>query len=256
MEPKLEGIFIVRDLGGTGYTEAILNGCGRPVAGFIVLDEAVLGRTANDWFTWKESMPFRSDPEFRLAGIIEAPAGDNRKNAIQFILLHEIGHLLSIGGRFHPFWFDGPAAVRHAGEYPFLDLSWKVAPGGRAFVSLFDASFPERKDVIFYGHPKLDGSAIPTVYGRLERTNFVTLYGATNPYDDFAESFVTFVHVVMMGKPYEVRILRKGKVRSVFRSCWGQERCEAKRRILSAWLLPAGRPPGAVAPAGGNPQSD
>ncbi len=236
MEPKLAGVFIVRNLGGTGYMEAVLDEQGRPAAGFIVLDQAVLARTANAWFTWREGTPFRSDPRFRMEGILEAPGEDNRKSAIRFILLHEIGHLLSVGERFHPFWFDGPAAVRRIGEYPFLDLSWRVAPDGRDFVSLFEGSFPQRKEVVFYGKPKLDGAAIGEVYRRLGETNFATLYGATNPYDDFAEAFATFVHTVLMGKPYEIRILEGGVLRSVYRSCWGQERCEAKSRILSAWL--------------------
>jgi len=239
MEPKLAGIFIVRNLGGTGYMEAVLDDRGVPTAGFIVLDEAVLKRTANAWFTWRENTPFRPDPPFRIDGVIEAPAGDNRKNAIQFILLHEIGHLLSVGERFHPSWFAGPSAVRKAGDYPFLDLSWTVAPGGKAFVSRFEESFPQRKQVVFYGTPRLGGAEIGEVYRRLGKTNFVTLYGATNPYDDFAESFATFVHGVLMKKPYEIRILKGNAVQSVFRLCWGQERCEAKRRILSEWLRSA-----------------
>ncbi|NPU84903.1 MAG: hypothetical protein HPY65_10485 [Syntrophaceae bacterium] len=236
MEPKLAGIFIVRNLGGTGYMEAVLDERETPAAGFIVLDEAVLGKTANAWFTWREGTPFRSDQQFRLEGVIENPADDNRKNAIQFILLHEIGHLLSVGEWFHPFWFEGPAAAGNEGDYPFLDLSWTVSPDGKTFLSRYEHIFPCRKDIVFYGRPKLDGAALPDVYGKLAATNFVTLYGATNPYDDFAEAFATYVHTVMMKKPYEIRVLKGREVQSVFRSCWGEERCEAKQRILAGWL--------------------
>ncbi len=236
MEPKLAGIFVVRNLGGTGYLEAVLDERETPVAGFIVLDENVLTRTANAWFTWRENTPFRPDPGYRLEGRIENRADDNRKNAIQIILLHEIGHLLSVGERFHPFWFAGPQAAEREGEYPFLDLSWTVAPGGKEFVSRYEREFPYRKDVVFYGKPRLDGAAVQEVYRTLEATNFATLYGATNPYDDFAEAFATYVHGVMMKKPYEIRILQDGAERMVFRSCWAGKRCEAKRRILSEML--------------------
>ncbi len=236
MEPKLAGIFVVRHLGGTGYLEAVLDERETPVAGFIVLDENVLTRTANAWFTWRENTPFRPDPRYRLEGKIETRAGDNRKNAIQFILLHEIGHLLSVGERFHPFWFAGPQAVNREGEYPFLDVSWTVVPGGKEFASRYEKEFPYRKDVVFYGKPRLEGAAVQEVYRALAVTNFVTLYGATNPYDDFAEAFATYVHGVMMKKPYEIRILQDGAERMVFRSCWAGKRCEAKRRILSEML--------------------
>ncbi|MGV8078870.1 MAG: hypothetical protein AB2L22_02250 [Syntrophales bacterium] len=237
VNPKLIGIFVVRNLGGTGYMEAVMDEHDHPVAGFIILDEAVLVRTANAWLTWRENTPFRPDREYRLEGAIELPADDNRKNAIQFILLHEIGHLLSVGERFHPFWFAGPSAVKKKGDYPFLDLSWIVAPGGAAFLSRYESVFPFRKDVVFYGTPRLDGRALPEVYRKLAETNFASLYGASNPYDDFAEAFAIFVHTVMMKKPYEIRILKGGELQAVFRSCWTEDRCEAKRRILSEWLL-------------------
>ena len=74
------------------------------------------------------------------------------------------------------------------------------------------------------------------VYTQLEATNFPTLYAATNPFDDFAESFVTYVHTVMMKKPFEVAIQRNGKTVKRFGSCWETERCKQKRVLIEEML--------------------
>lgn len=73
-------------------------------------------------------------------------------------------------------------------------------------------------------------------YEALEHTNFATLYAATNPHDDFAESFVTYVHTVLMGKPFEITLSSSGKITKVYKSCWAEERCAAKRKILEHLL--------------------
>jgi hypothetical protein len=73
-------------------------------------------------------------------------------------------------------------------------------------------------------------------YERLERTNFPTLYAATHPADDFAESLASFVHTVMLKKPFEIRIYRDGEIAKRYGGCWTEERCAGKRRILEELL--------------------
>ena len=69
-------------------------------------------------------------------------------------------------------------------------------------------------------------------YARLKLTNFPSLYAATAPGDDFAESFSSYVHVVLMRRPWQIGISRDGKPVEIFRSCWGEPRCAAKRKLL------------------------
>jgi hypothetical protein len=47
---------------------------------------------------------------------------------------------------------------------------------------------------------------------------------------------VSYVHVVMMGKPYSVSIIEDGRIVKRYGPCWSEERCAAKRRILEAFL--------------------
>jgi len=232
---KLIGIFLVRNLGTTGYTEVVVAQQGRPVAGFVVLDVGLLRQTANEWATAKERTVFRDDGGGRLQVTLEEKSSDNSQNAIQFILLHEFGHVVSIGEGFHPDWLDEAKPVGAIEDYVFYALSWrKVKDGSEA--SLFEDVFPERREVRFYGEARLKSSQMAEVYRRLAKTNFVSLYAATGPFEDFAESFALYVHSRLMKKPYRVEITQGGREVFTYESCWDQPRCAAKQAVLDRWF--------------------
>ena len=240
-QERLAGIFFLEDLGSTGYTEYIRNSAGERVASFVILDAGVLKPfSANAWASWKENTPFKPESGYALKALIENPGQDNRKNAIQYILLHELGHVFSVGRDFHAPW-DLPQKPAPQGTYPFLDLSWAAASEADKVASRFDDVFPQRKNVVYYGRAKLDGAQMVQTYSNLEATNFPTLYATTRPGDDFAEAFASYVHVVLLGRPWRITIERDGQLAKVIESCWSQARCAQKRRMLEQLLAPAGK---------------
>ena len=234
---KLAGIYFVKDLGGTGYTDFIDTGTPGSEAGFIVLDIDVLAQsTANAWATWKERTPFNADSRYRLDASIEANTQDNRKNAIQYILLHELGHVLSLGENIHPPWGQQENNIS-LDRYPFAKLSWEaVNQNDGGYISRFETQFPLRKNIVYYFGAKLDGHQMIDAYRQLEGTNFPTLYAATSPSDDFAESFVSYVHAMMLKRPLEIRIYRNGQIAETYESCWELKRCAEKRKLLEDLL--------------------
>ena len=239
---KLLGIYFIEDIGGTGFTDMVFDAIGNPVAGFVVLDSSVLMKQkANDWATWKENTPFMPGPEFRLTAEIETSSQNNRKNAIQYILLHELAHVISIGGTIHPMWNFAPKDIASLSSYSFFQLSWRRSKDRSQYESLFDANFPQRKDVVYYFGARLAAGQMLRTYENLERTNFATLYGATRPGDDFAEAFVTYVHTALMKRPFTVRLFQGDIEVKVFEACWGQHRCADKRKLLEK-LLDVGAP--------------
>jgi len=234
---KLAGIYFVKDLGGTGYTDYIDNGKFGPSAGFVVLDiDVLLKNSANAWATWKERTPFIPDPGYRLDAVIETGTQDNRKNAIQYILLHELGHVLAIGGIFHPLWGQSSGKAPLDG-YPFAQLSWQYGVSDDfEYLSKFETQFPLRKNIAYYFGAKLNSNQMAMTYDQLEETSFPTLYAATNPSDDFAESFASYVHTVMLKRPLEIHIYRDGSNIKTSKPCWGEPRCAAKQRLLEDLL--------------------
>jgi hypothetical protein len=234
---RLVGVYFVDGLGGTGYTDYVFDAQGRPVKGFIVLDAAVLaGQSANAWATWKENTPFAESAEYRLDARIEADGKDNRRNAIQYILLHELGHILSIGGAIHPPWNISPNEVASDTTYAFFDLSWSIDRQADKYRSRFDANFAQRASTVYYFGARLSAADMLSTYASLAATNFPSLYAATSPGDDFAESFASYVHVVLMGRPWQIKISRDGKVVDVFRACWDEPRCAMKRQLLEGLI--------------------
>lgn len=234
---RLAGVYFVDDLGGTGFTDLVRDAAGRPAGGYIVLDAAVLRPlTANAWATWKEGTPFKPQAGYGLAARIETEAGDNRKNAIQYILLHELGHVLSIGNTIHPSWDMNPGDVPESAAYPYFDLSWTIDRRNRRYATLFDRQFAQRRNVAYYFGAKLEAADMVQTYASLEETNFPSLYAATAPGDDFAEAFASYVHVVLLRRPWEIALSQGGKVVKVVRSCWDQPRCAAKRAVLEQQL--------------------
>lgn len=237
-EKRLVGIYFLEDMGGTGYTDYVKNSAGENVAAFIVLDAKVLKNfTANAWATWKENTPFKQGHGYVLTAKIEDAGFDNRKNAIQYILLHELGHVLSLRGNIHPPW-DLPFKPEPAGKYPFWDLSWALNPKTLQPISLFDGAFTHRKDVVYYFGAQLLATDMVPTYTRLKATNFPTLYAATRPGDDFAESFASYVHTVRMGRPWQISIEHDGQLATTLSACWNESRCVRKRLILEQALSP------------------
>jgi hypothetical protein len=121
-------------------------------------------------------------------------------------------------------------------EYPFFRLSWRVDRGKGRYESLFDPEFALRKDVAYYVGAKLAARDMVPAYEQLERTNFPTLYAATQPGDDFAEAFANYVHVVLMRKPFAIELLEGGRVVKTYGPCWEEARCAGKRRLLEEIL--------------------
>ena len=237
LSENLVGIYFVQDLGGTAYTDYVAGDSVRLAAGFVILDMDVLGtRIANEWATWKESSPFMANPMYRLEAEIERDGGNTRRNAIQYILLHELGHVLSIGKDLHPPWELPVSPDRSPDKYSFSRLSWMMDEAGKKYTSLFEREFSNRKDVVYYFGAGLPAGQMVSTYEQLEQTNFPTLYAATKPEEDFAESFVSYVHTVLMAKPFEIRIFRDGKLLKAYRSCWNEMRCAEKRKVIEQFL--------------------
>ncbi|PQP02054.1 hypothetical protein C5614_02030 [Massilia phosphatilytica] len=236
--PLLLGICTGRGLGSSGITDIVADAVDGRILGCIVLLDMDLleAHTANSWATWKENLPF-GGPGFSLSATIAAPYDDTRAHALQFLLLHEFGHVATAGGSFLPRWWEPvPPAF-----FPFLDLSWHVNAEGR-FVPWNGSDFDLRGAVDFYGTRTLHSDAIVTAYAGLEGSDFPSLYGATNPYDDFAECFASYVHCELLGRPYVLRVDYDGVPQATLDSFWASPRSEAKRAFMRGLLGAAPAP--------------
>lgn len=236
VDRKLLGIYFVEGLGSSGFTDVVERGSAATRV-FVVLDAGVLAKLkANAWATWKESTPFVADPAWRLQARIESDADDTRANAIQYLLLHELGHVMAAGSNIHPDWGISPSHVKPDARFPFFDLSWRIDREADRYVSRWDSAFPQRMKTRYYLGARLANAELLPTYDNLARTDFPTLYAATSPGDDFAESLATYVHVVMLKRPWSITIGARDGVTRTFGPCWTEPRCQRKRAELEAIL--------------------
>ena len=109
-------------------------------------------------------------------------------------------------------------------------------------VSLWSKDFPalSRLDFYRFDEARLTGKEAFEVYDALARTDFPSLYGATNLYDDFAEAFVIYVHTRLLGRPYRVEVSGADGRRLTAHSCLQDGRCPRKVALLEALLAGGG----------------
>ena len=239
-------IALIRELGGgTGYMDVVSDVDGSAAGGFIVLDEGALDRRANEWASWKEGSAFRSSTGQSLDVQIEAPGNDTRINAIRYILLHELGHVIDAVLGVTQIDGGNTQNIKSSG---FYGLSWAYPPPsqrtllpGDTLRSRFDASWPERETLAFYSfeNSRHTLSEAASIYEWLGQTNFPTLYAATSSADDFAESFANYVHVVLDGRPYEIRLKRAEQSAILQAPCWDSPRCASKKMAVEYLLTRA-----------------
>jgi hypothetical protein len=239
LNERLIGIFSVKDLGGSGFAEEILDETSHKPYAIIVLDrDVLLKRKANEWASWKENSIFQPKQQggLRLQMTIASEKDNTVQNAVRYLLLHELGHSLGLISNIHPSWNSSDKSISQ--NYSFMKLSWKPDNQGKS-VSLFDDKFPERKNIRFYSFDKaqLTNEEMPVVYGNLQQsTNFVSMQASTNVWEDFAESFVTYVHVLQDKKPWQVRIENDKGRSTVINACWSEKRCAEKKIFMDRWF--------------------
>jgi hypothetical protein len=216
------GVYFVAGAGSSAATDIAVDAAGEFLGIVIALDvESVVRRSANEWATWRENMPF-ADGAYRVAVRIDDGAQDNRMGAIQFLLLHEIGHVLSMARGLIAEWW--------------LPLSWRSGDGGQ-IVSLDEDEFPQRRQLNYYGAAHMPSDALLPAYRALLASRFFSMYAALSPDEDFAESFALYVHTELLQKPYFVRILHGGKLLLQYATQWDESRFADKLALLRG-LLP------------------
>lgn len=238
VEKWIRGIVFVKDLGGSGTAFEIKDETGKIQKIVLIFDVDAIDKNANEWCSWKESSPYKKTSLMKLKCILENEDYNNRSNAFQYIMLHELGHFVYSDYKLNFSYFKKAKSQADLDEYEITKLSWKyIAPyegnADKHVISIFDENFPERQKIHYYtDDPEIDLNEAIKAYENLKKTNFSTMYAADNYNDDVADSFVNYVHTVMMNKPFEIQITKADDVVMSYKSCWNEKRCQVKRKIF------------------------
>lgn len=231
------GVYFANGVGSSAVTDIVVSPHSEFLGLIVVLDiEALQHENANAWASWRERSPFDQSASVTLD--MRIADDDNLLHAIQFLLLHELGHALSAGRNVHPDWWSGLPDNLGANDYSYLPISWQI-DDQRRIVPLPGNDFPLRASISHYdGDTRLPAGYITDIYRALRRTNFLTLYSATSVHEDFAESFACYVHMQLMHKPLSISIRQHEELIMHWQVDWRSERYASKlaffKRLLGA----------------------
>lgn len=231
----LAAIYLLQGNFGSARVEAAWDQRGRPFGGCILLNLDAMARTANSWISWRENSAFRVDDRYGINVTLEPPETDSVENALRFVFLHELGHILGLAAGVHGFW-AAPETWGLTARSPFTNMSWTM--DGSGFTSVWRRRFPLLTMPRFYRFERapLARSAAPLVYSALGETDWPSLYGSIDPYEDFAETFAIYIHTKLLGRPYRVDI-HLGPTRiGEYRSCLETGRCAQKAAYIERLL--------------------
>ena len=236
MASECLGVYCVRGLGSSAASDVVVQADGRLLGVVVAVDvEQIDDASANDWASRRAAMPFRTSSTWSLRMTIAGSGDDDRCATLQYLLLHEFGHVLSARRALIPPWWIASARLRREAVYEFLALSWLRDAAG-LITPMPHNDFPLRRRLAFYGDAPLQADDMLPAYRDLQQTSFVTLYAAQNVYDDFAETFASYVHVVLMNKPHELVLCQHGRVMLRLDPYWDSRRSMRKRHCLQQLL--------------------
>ena len=232
----IAAIYLVQGNFGSARVEAAHDLQGRLIGGCVLLNLDALAQTANAWASWRESSAFQADDRYQIQITLEPPQTDDAEHTLRFVFLHELGHILGMAVGVHGFWAD-PETWPATARSPYTRFSWNT--NGSELTSLGKRRYPVLTLPRFYRfeNAPLPRSAAPLVYSALSATNWPSLYGSIDPYEDFAETFVLYLHTRMLGSPFQVDVYAGRRHVGEYRSCLDTGRCPEKLTFIERLLI-------------------
>lgn len=182
----------------------------------IMLDVDKLSLSPNEWLAFKESTAFQTAPNRVIRGKMAEPGENVRRVLLEFVLVHELGHVVDAAFPDHQLIND------------FKKVSW---PRQDALARTPLLHYPERRST-----PPLPDQHLDAYYALIGAGAFASPAAVSNAREDFADSLATFTHTVMRGRPWELEVHRDDQLVRKLTPCWAEPRCREKRAILEALI--------------------
>ncbi len=231
---RLLGVFFMAGLDCFAATDFVTYANGEVLGAVVLINVDVFADlSANKWATWRENTAFQPSEDFKIDVRIASSQCDCRSEALQFILLHEFGHVMAAFSNEMPDCWSNSDISELTDLKSFPLLSWTVNPSG--VVPAQGQDFPLRSSLALYSAEGLPADVCLEVYDSLSKTNFPTIGSSTNMHEDFAESYATYAHSVLLGKPYEVRV-RHGDEEVFYANFWNTQNGESKSAFFEDYF--------------------
>ena len=199
---SVKRIYVLKNFFGTAFAGLIYDADHKPIGAQMGIRQSIIDErlSLQKWASWKEQLSFGgvADSYTITPGL---PTIDTHSDAavndlLYFVLAHEFGHMFDFGNAVNQFkcptkTFSGPEDA----ECPAVNNTWSAISWQSTWTPAAANRFSFRKSLCFYscGDEAMTSVAAPDVYRGLARSNFISNYAATNPWDDFADSLAYYL---------------------------------------------------------------
>lgn len=199
---SLKHIFIEKDFFGTAYAAGIYNQDKKMNGAELGIRQSVLDQnlTLSNWASWKEQLSFggATDSYTITSGLpkIETTSETNPEDFLYFVIAHEFGHLFDFANDLNK--TKNCTEPQNEEDFPICEMEeggWGAISWQTEMKPKSASEFPLRSSLCFYqceGKP-LSKLEVPQVYSDLSKTDFISAYAATGPFDDIADSLAYFL---------------------------------------------------------------
>lgn len=236
---RLIGVFLVEGLGDGERNHFLgmaleVSGLWRQHVGTIILiDRNETDMRASRAMAGMEYVPAGDYGSVGVEARLARRGEDDRGTTLSYVLLHELGHLIDFEHGITPDRFRYGEAREGCG---FTCISW-VRRGEHRHSRRIDTAMRS----IQAGQYDAYMQTLPETFRALGASDFPSLYAATLPEEDFAESFAQYVHTMMMGRPWELILRVDGTIKGRLQSCFIDRRCPHKEAYFDALLAEGAR---------------
>lgn len=209
---SLEKIFIENDADFSAYSNAQESPTGATNA-IIGVRRSLLEGTLDlqTWASWKEQLSFGGKfstytPVDTLP-MIKTEA--YRPGLLYFLITHEFGHLIDIANNLNATENCHEVDGKDYMECDFKPGTWGAISWQTDDTPKSSNEFSHRLDLCFYACDQkyVESSLVSQIYQEFyDKTDFISLYAATQPIEDFAESLAFYVGEEFILKNYSIEI--------------------------------------------------
>ncbi|MBS1984016.1 MAG: hypothetical protein JST16_07565 [Bdellovibrionales bacterium] len=207
---SMRRIFIEKELSSTAYANALHTADGASAGAVVGIRQSLLDQkfSLHEWASWKEELSFGGHADsYQLTDglpFVIASTTGIADGFLYFVMAHEIGHILDFANGVNQ--FDCPNNQNQNLDCSARSGSWSALSWETPDIVRAESEFYGRDELCFYEctpkDPEFD--RLNEIYDGLWRSNFISAYAATNPYDDFAESLTYTLSSQLNGMSYEV----------------------------------------------------
>ena len=211
---SLKRIQIEKVFFGTAYGGFIKDESGQVVGGLIGVRQSILdnGLDLQTWASWKDQLNFGgANDNYQYSAALpyaetRSPYGIN--DFLYFVIAHEFGHIFDFTNNVNVATSCNEPQKDEPYECVMDQNSWAGLSWKTSMVAQPESDFPERRSFCFYrcnGNFMNSADAI-RAYGNLYKSDFISAYAATSPWDDWADSVAYFMMDEELGTSYLTQV--------------------------------------------------